>query len=90
MLPTYKAILPPAADENRVEWLERPPKQSGAVRVHITILEDSRLESTAERGKMMADALAELARRGAFAESPDPVAWQRDVRADRALSDRVD
>jgi len=86
MLPTYKAIL----DENRVEWLERPPKQSGAVRVHITILEDSLSGSTAGRGKMMSDALAELARRGTFAESLDPVAWQRDVRADRALSDRVD
>ena len=69
MLPTYKAVL----DENRVEWLERPPKQSGAVRVHITILEDSRSGSTAERGKMMANALAELARRGTFAESLDPV-----------------
>ena len=86
MLPTYKAIL----DENRVEWLERPPKQSGAVRVHITLLEDSQPASTAGRGKMMADALTELARRGTFAESLDPVAWQRDVRADRVLSDRVD
>ena len=86
MLPTYKAVL----DENRVEWLERPPKQSGAVRVHITILEDPLLGSTAGRGRMMADALAELARRGTFAASVDPVAWQRDVRTDRALPNRVD
>ena len=86
MLPTYRAIL----NENRVEWLERPPKQSGAVRVHITILENSLARSTAGRGRMMANALAELARRGTFAESPDPVAWQRDVRTDRALPDRAD
>ena len=86
MLPTSKAIL----DENRVEWLERPPKRSGAVQVRITILEEPLSGSTAGRGRMMADALAELARRGTFAESLDPVAWQRDVRADRALSGRVD
>ena len=86
MLPTYEAILV----ELRVEWLERPPKQSGAVRVHFAILEDSLSGSTAGRGKMMAAALAELAPRGTFAESLDPVARQREVRADRALSDRVD
>ena len=86
MLPTYKAIL----DENRVEWLERPPKRSGAVQVHITILEDSVSRSTAGRGRLMADVLAELARRGTFAESLDPVVWQREVRNDRALPDRVD
>ena len=86
MLPTYKAIL----DENRVEWLERPPKQSRAVRVHITILGDSLSGSTVGRGRMMADALAELAQRGTFAESLDPVAWQREVRADRVLPARVD
>ncbi len=36
----------------------------------------------------MAEILAELAQRETFAEIPDPVAWQRELRAERALPDR--
>ncbi len=36
----------------------------------------------------MAEALAELARRGTFADITDPVAWQRELRSERALPDR--
>ncbi len=36
----------------------------------------------------MAAALAELARRGTFAAITDPVAWQRELRSERALPDR--
>jgi len=35
-----------------------------------------------ERGRAMAEALAALAKRRAFASITDPVAWQRAVRAD--------
>jgi hypothetical protein len=84
MLRTYKAIL----HDNQVEWLEQPPEKSGAVQVYITVLEERAPELLPQRGRVMAEALAELARRGTFAEITDPVAWQRELRSERALPDR--
>ena len=84
MLRTYKAIL----RDNQVEWLEPPPEKSGTVQVHITVLEEPVPELVPKRGRVMAEALAELARRGTFAEITDPVAWQRELRSERALPDR--
>lgn len=84
MLRTYKAIL----HDNQVEWLEQPPEKSGTVQVYIMVLEEPTPELLPERGRLMAEALAELARRGTFADITDPVAWQREVRSDRALPDR--
>ena len=84
MLRTYKAIL----HDNQVEWLEQPPEKSGTVQVYITVLEEPTPEPLSERGRMMAEALAELARRGTFADITDPVAWQREVRSERVLPDR--
>jgi hypothetical protein len=83
MLRTYKAIL----HDNQVEWLEQPPEKSGAVQVYITVLEPAP-ELLPKRGQLMAEALAELARRGTFATITDPVTWQRELRAERALPDR--
>ena len=45
-------------------------------------------EFSSNRGKLMAEVLAELARKNTFAAIPDPVAWQRQLRAERALPDR--
>ena len=84
MLRTYKAIL----HGDQVEWLEQPPEKSEPVQVHITVLEEPTAEPTRERGRVMAEALAALAQRGAFAEITDPVAWQREIRAERVLPDR--
>ena len=42
----------------------------------------------AARGMMMALALAELARIGAFSEIEDPAAWEREIRRDRPLPGR--
>ena len=84
MLHTYRAIL----DDDRVTWLEQPPERSGTVQVHITILEEEERESSDKRGRIMAESLAELAQRGAFAEITDPVAWQRELRSERTLPDR--
>ena len=84
MLRTYKAIL----HGDQVEWLEQPPEQSRPVQVHITVLEEPTAQPTRERGRAMAAALAALAQRGTFAEVTDPVAWQRELRADRVLPDR--
>lgn len=84
MLRTYKAIL----HDNQVEWLEQPPEKSGTVQVYITVLEEPAPELLPQRGRMMAEALAELARRGTFADITDPVAWQREVRSERVFPDR--
>ena len=84
MLRTYKAIL----HDNQVEWLDQPPEQSGTVRVYITVLEEPAPELLPDRGRVMAQALAVLARRGTFADITEPVAWQREVRSERALPGR--
>lgn len=84
MLRTYKAIL----HDNQIEWLEQPPEKSGTVQVYITVLDEPVPEPLPNRGREMAEALAELARRGTFADITDPVAWQREVRSERALPDR--
>lgn len=79
-----KAIL----NSDQVEWLEQPPEKSRLIQGHITVLEESASELLPERGRVMAEALAELARGGAFAKITDPVAWQRKLRSERALPDR--
>lgn len=81
---TYKAIL----RDNQIEWLECPPETAGALQVYITFPEEQDSEFSSNRGKLMAEVLAELARRDTFAAIPDPVAWQRELRAERALPDR--
>ena len=58
------------------------------MQVYITFPEEQDSEFSSNRGKLMAEVLAELARRGTFAEITDPVAWQRELRAERALPDR--
>ena len=81
---TYKAVL----HDNQVEWLEQPPEKSGAMQVYITFLEEPGSDPSLKRGEMMAEVLAELARRDTFAAIPDPVAWQRELRSERLLPDR--
>ncbi|MDE0140931.1 MAG: hypothetical protein OXI80_00285 [Caldilineaceae bacterium] len=81
---TYKAIL----RDNQIEWLECPPETSGALQVYITFPEEQDSEFSSNRGRLMAEVLAELSRRDTFAAIPDPVAWQRELRAERALPDR--
>jgi hypothetical protein len=84
MLRTYKAIL----HGDHVEWLDKRPEQTQPVPVHITPLEYTPLEPARERGRVMAEALAALASRGAFAAITDPVAWQRELRHERTLPAR--
>ena len=83
MLHTYRAIL----DEDRVRWLEEPPERSDTVQVHITFLEEDERKSSTDRGRIMAESLAELAQRSTFAAITDPVAWQRELRSERTLAD---
>ncbi len=84
MLRTYKAIL----RDNHIEWLEQPPEEANAVPVYITVLNDLASEPLSKRGRMMADALAELAQRGTLAAITDPVSWQQEQRSERPLPDR--
>ena len=81
---TYKAVL----HDNQVEWLEPPPEKPDAAQVYITFLEEPDSVSPSNRGRLMAEVLAELAKRGTFAEIADPVAWQRELRSERVLPDR--
>jgi hypothetical protein len=90
---SYPAIL----EGDRVRWTGAAPADHGPVRVNITVV-GPESEGTpqaspapnghAQRGRSMADALSRLATSNAFAELTDPSAWQRDTRADRALTGR--
>jgi hypothetical protein len=81
---TYTALL----HGDRVEWLgEAPESQTDApLRVQVTIVEP--VAEGPARGPAMAAILEKLAARGTFAAIPDPVAWQREIRQDRALPGR--
>lgn len=81
---TYKAVL----RDNQIEWVENPPERASTAQVYVTFLEESDSVSPSNRGRLMAEILAELAQRGTFAEIPDPVAWQRELRSERVLPDR--
>ena len=81
---TYRAVL----HSDQVQWLGKPPPHTDPVPVQITLVEEAPLEPAHEPGRAMAEALALLADRGTFASITDPVAWQREVRHERALPDR--
>lgn len=84
MAQTYRAIL----RGDRVEWLEGRPQHSDAVEVRITVVEGEESSASHGQGLVMAEILAELDRRGTFSAIPDPAAWQREQRQDRALAHR--
>jgi hypothetical protein len=81
---TYTALL----RGDRLEWLgEAPESQTDApLHVHVTIVEP--VAEGHARGPAMAALLEKLAARGTFADIPDPVKWQRELRQDRALPGR--
>ena len=102
MFKTYKAHL----KNNRLEWLEPQPllPEGEVVKVHVTLLDDSialhlPLADSQPVTHTVAGTLAALASyyeqnvRPGVAEDlfhTDPVAWQRQQRADRVLPGRVD
>ena len=81
MLRTYKAIL----RGDRIEWIDGPPAPVRPTPVHITLLEDETAEPVEQRGREMARALEALAQAGGLSTISNPVAWQRELRQDRAL-----
>ncbi len=54
----------------------------------ITRIAESVLPESANRGEEMARILEQLAALNAFADVPDPVSWQREIRQDRSLPGR--
>ena len=89
MLTTYKAIL----RGDRLEWSDEIPiavTSDTPITVHVTILDDTDMQVQQRlRGQQMADILAQLAAKRALDGIGDPVTWERDVRHDRSLPDRV-
>jgi hypothetical protein len=88
VLETYQGIL----HDDRIEWTGDAPRPLGngnGIRVHVTLLDPVPV-STAEQGRRMAEALERLAALGAVSSIPDPAAWQRETREDRALPGRDD
>ena len=88
MLNTYKAIL----KGNHLEWSEDVPTQitnDKAIEVFVTILDKPVVTPDKEEpGRLMAEALNQLAEINAQSKITDPLAWEREVRQDRALPDR--
>lgn len=87
---TYPAIL----QGDRVRWTGPAPAEQGPVRVSVTVEGPAPLgagesgNGDADRGRQMAEALTAVAASGAFADVRDVSAWQREVRADRAMPGR--
>jgi hypothetical protein len=97
---TYEAIL----TGRQLDWTAEKPEVDQPVRVRVTVVEpasaggDNGLPPDAvlhapnlskqERGRRMRGALEQLAAIDAFADVPDPVQWQREVRRDRPLPGR--
>ena len=80
---SYRAIL----KGNRIEWTDSEPKNLGTEQpVEVTIIDEQ--DQMAERRRLMAEALENLAATDAFSEIPDPVEWQREIRKDRPLPGR--
>jgi len=82
---TYDAVL----SGDHLEWKGRPPETAKPVAVKVVVPDAEDVQvSDAERGALMAEALDELARIGAFSEIEDPAEWEREIRRDRPLPGR--
>lgn len=83
MLATYKAVLL----GDRLVWREPPPTlvdDGAGVSVYVTIVQEEQANPE-ERRDRVRQLLEGLAASGVFSEIDDPVAWQREIRRDRAL-----
>lgn len=78
---TYKGILM----DDHIEWNQQKPRQNKPLEVMVTVMEKK--GSNDERGKRMAEALHNIARRNPFGEI-DASKWQHHVRKDRPLPNR--
>ena len=82
MQETYEAIL----RGDHLEWSgEARPSPDLPVAVRVTILDNA---TATGGGRLMAEALKQLAASHALANLTDPVSWEREVRRERPLPDR--
>ena len=89
MLQSYDAVL----KDNHLEWSGQssPIIAPGAsVRVQVTVLEPEKMDVQVafRRTAEMIAALQEIASRGGVQGISDPVAWEREMRAERELPGR--
>ena len=83
MADSYRALL----KGDRLEWTDGEPRHLASEQpVEVTILDQP--NRIAERRRLMAEALENLADADAFSEISDPVEWQREIRKDRPLPGR--
>ena len=86
---TYKATL----RGNRLEWEGAVPQALSAdqpIAVHVTIFDDSQVVTPHTSGQHMAAILEQLTHQPTLTSISDPVAWQREQRAERSLPGRED
>jgi hypothetical protein len=84
MTRSYSAVI----RDGHLEWTNGAPDCTNDVRVTVTVTTDDDQLDDSTRGAKMADALARLARIGAFSEIKDPAEWEREIRRDRPLPGR--
>jgi hypothetical protein len=89
VLTTYKAIL----RGDHLEWrndVRVSVSPDRAVAVYVTVLDEpvTPTLNPQDQGRRMAAALAQLAQLNACADITDPVAWERQMRQERALPNR--
>lgn len=88
MLATYKAIL----QNGQLRWLEGAPAipaDGEGVPVLVTLAETELAPAAlSAQSQEIQTVLSRLAARDSFANIDDPVAWQREQRADRELPGR--
>lgn len=83
---TYAAVL----RDRQIEWQGDRPRSLDAgrpINVFVTVPEESAI-SNVNQGQQLAAALEQLAQLGTFRDT-DAARWQREIRADRPLPDRV-
>lgn len=83
MIPSMKTSYSAILRGHTLTWIDSPPlTKQAAVQVEV-VLQSSELSAAHP-----VDFLAEIAARGGIADIPDPVAWQREQRADRPIAGR--
>ena len=85
MQETYEAILRGDHLEWSGEARPSPADPDRPVAVRVTILDDA---TATGNGRLMAEALGQLAASHALTSLEDPISWEREVRRERPLPDR--
>ena len=84
---TYAAVL----RDRQIEWLGDQPRKrddSRPLKVFVTVPDEASIPAV-NQGRQMAAALERLAQLRAFQDT-EPLQWQRDIRVDRPLPNRVE